>query len=138
MTDLFISSIEQRKTIKNLGATYDIKTKEWSLPKNKEHLFEEFTKLYLEVPFDDKDEVKKLGGQWDKTNNKWFITKNKCSLFSKWIDTSTKIYLDLPYEFIEDVKKIGGKFDGKFKKWYIKTYNEDFEDYMIDIDEKDV
>jgi ribonuclease HI len=30
-------------------------------------------KIYLIVPFVNKDEIKKLGGQWDRNKKKWFI-----------------------------------------------------------------
>jgi ribonuclease HI len=33
-------------------------------------------KIYLNVPFVQKEEVKKLGGKWDKDAKKWYITEN--------------------------------------------------------------
>ena len=33
-------------------------------------------KIYLNVPFVQKEEVKKLGGKWDANSRKWYITEN--------------------------------------------------------------
>lgn len=44
-------------------------------------------KIFLFVPFEEKDEAKKLGAKWDKEEKKWFIYKdnNNVDLFSKWL-----------------------------------------------------
>ena len=35
-------------------------------------------KIYLKVPYDEKDEAKKMGAKWDKSKKRWYITpKNK-------------------------------------------------------------
>jgi hypothetical protein len=43
-------------------------------------------RIYLEVPYADKDEVKALGAWYDRDEKKWTITGDlDRSLFSKWI-----------------------------------------------------
>jgi len=47
-------------------------------------------KIYLNVPFSQKDEAKALGARWDATQKKWYALDDKdLSLFSKWTITST-------------------------------------------------
>ena len=42
--------------------------------------------MYLEVPFDEKDEVKKLGAKWNSKRKKWFVPKDvNNQIFTKWI-----------------------------------------------------
>jgi hypothetical protein len=44
------------------------------------------TKIYLNVPFSEKEKVKLLGGRWDPINKKWFVNEDNYieSKFSKW------------------------------------------------------
>ena len=46
-------------------------------------------KIYLNCPFDEKDECKSLGGKWDGEEKKWFITDSMDSEpFSQWLQDS--------------------------------------------------
>ena len=43
-------------------------------------------KIYLNCPFDEKDECKSLGGKWDGEEKKWYITDSMDSEpFSQWL-----------------------------------------------------
>ena len=43
------------------------------------------SKIYLNVPFAQKDEAKALGARWDAIQKKWFVTPDKdIALFAKW------------------------------------------------------
>lgn len=43
------------------------------------------TKIYLNVPYAQKDEAKALGARWDATSKKWYVPADKdISLFTKW------------------------------------------------------
>jgi len=43
------------------------------------------TKIYLSVPYAEKDAAKALGARWDATAKKWYATPNlDISLFAKW------------------------------------------------------
>jgi len=60
-------------------------------------------KIYLKVPFADKDEVKQLGAKWDGDMKSWYIPEGADeSTFSKW-ETHTpspnapKVYISVPF-----------------------------------------
>jgi hypothetical protein len=43
------------------------------------------SKIYLNVPYAQKDAVKALGARWDAVNKKWYISSDlESSLFIKW------------------------------------------------------
>jgi hypothetical protein len=43
------------------------------------------TKVYLNVPFSQKDAAKALGAKWDAAQKKWYVLDDKeLSLFSQW------------------------------------------------------
>ena len=92
-------------------------------------------KIFLNCPFDDKDECKSLGGKWDGDARKWYITDDmEAAPFEKWIqgDTSPapvaaaeeesqgeKTYLNCPFGDKDECKSLGGRWDGDVKKWYV-------------------
>ena len=83
--------------VKLLGARWDGNKKLWYVPKGKslkgfeKYIFNETAvkrvrNIYLDVPFDDKDEAKKLGARWDKEKRSWYITNLQDEkLFRKWL-----------------------------------------------------
>ncbi|MCK9395184.1 MAG: DUF5710 domain-containing protein [Methylobacter sp.] len=43
------------------------------------------SKIYLNVPFAQKDEAKALGARWDAVQKKWFVPSDKdVALFARW------------------------------------------------------
>ena len=93
-------------------------------------------KIYLNCPFDEKDECKSLGGRWDGDEKKWYITDNMDSEpFAQWlvdsgasrtepskdalVTNAEKTYLNCPFEDKDECKALGGKWDGDAKKWYV-------------------
>ena len=42
-------------------------------------------KMYINVPYSEKDEAKALGAKWDITKKKWWINSSMNEKFSKWI-----------------------------------------------------
>jgi hypothetical protein len=43
------------------------------------------SKIYLNVPFVEKDEAKALGARWDVDKKRWYVPSNKdVTLFAKW------------------------------------------------------
>lgn len=45
------------------------------------------SKIYLNVPYDEKDEAKKMGAKWDKSKKRWYITpknKYKVQMMGRW------------------------------------------------------
>jgi hypothetical protein len=52
------------------------------------------SKIYLNVPFAQKDEAKALGARWDGTQKKWHAPANKdITLFAKWKADSDTVIL---------------------------------------------
>ena len=48
-------------------------------------------RIYLNCPFDDKEECKELGGRWDGDEKKWYITSRWIANLSfKWIEDRGK------------------------------------------------
>ena len=92
-------------------------------------------RIYLNCPFDEKDECKSLGGKWDSDEKKWYITDDMDrEPFAQWFEildavlednesgavTSTeKTYLNCTFDDKDECKALGGKWDGDEKKWYV-------------------
>lgn len=56
-------------------------------------------KIYLNVPFEEKDQAKAMGAWWDPQNKKWYLKdRSKISSFTKWIAK-------------EDTQNNSGKFE---------------------------
>ena len=54
---------------------------------NSDHYFHKMadSKIYLNVPFAQKDEAKALGARWDAVQKKWYAPTDKdIALFAKW------------------------------------------------------
>ncbi len=45
---------------------------------------DEYSRIYLDVPFSDKNEIKKLGGKFDYLYKKWYLTDTNNYILSKW------------------------------------------------------
>jgi len=63
-------------------------------------------RIWLKVPFTEKEKAKELGAQWDAKEKKWY-----CS--------SKREYLNVPYALKDKAKALGAKWDPSAKKWYI-------------------
>jgi len=64
------------------------------------------TRIWLKVPYSEKEKAKELGAQWDAKEKKWY-----CS--------SKQEYLNVPYALKDKAKALGAKWDPLAKKWYI-------------------
>ncbi len=91
---------EDKDEVKALGAWFDMSKKMWYVPKNGD--VSKFTKwlpngkitttakapkkMWLNVPFDDKDEAKKLGARWDGDKKQWYALSNSPNIdaLKKW------------------------------------------------------
>ena len=76
-------------------------------------------RLYIKVPYNEKDEVKNLGAHWDIDKKLWYCNDttsidNINTISSKW-----SIILNTSYAEKDEVKGLGAKFDGELKKWLI-------------------
>ena len=87
---------EQKDIAKALGAYWDSDKMLWYVPAGKDvSKFSQFIdegkviksvkKVYLNVPFEEKDNAKRLGAKFDSGKKKWYIMSNQdISLFEKW------------------------------------------------------
>ena len=106
-------------------------------------------KIYLYVPYEDKQIVKRLDGKWCPDNRLWyieyedikFLDDNSKELIEKYgkkkikenIENDTlihKIYLYVPFNDKDEVKKQGAKFDFQKKLWYIENENENINELL--------
>jgi len=91
-------------------------------------------RIYLNCPFEEKDECKELGGYWDSEVRKWYILDGMPTKpFERWIENNSgplgasvkdqnnepRVYLDCPFSEKEECKAAGGKWDNDKRKWYI-------------------
>ena len=88
-------------------------------------------KIFLNCPFDDKEECKSLGGKWDAENKSWFITSNlDIDKFEKWIvpgaiakakdsEDNGRTYLNCPFNEKDACKEMGGYWDADLRLWFV-------------------
>ncbi|MDD4616159.1 MAG: DUF5710 domain-containing protein, partial [Alphaproteobacteria bacterium] len=88
-------------------------------------------RIYLSVPFVQKDEAKALGARWDRNEKAWYIPPGvDPSVFAAWIDTGEpqvpepkekgkREYLAVPFGERHAVKAAGALWDKEAKSWYI-------------------
>lgn len=73
------------------------------------------SKIFLKVPFPEKDEVKSKGGKFDAENKLWYCFSENLELFSpRW-----PVFINCPFSEKDDAKRKGAIFDGDKKMWYI-------------------
>jgi len=57
------------------------------------------SKIYLNVPFTQKDDAKKLGAQWDSQNKSWYVPSDQhLDAFSKWLPITKQ--RETPYQLL--------------------------------------
>lgn len=82
-------------------------------------------KIFLNVPFDDKEEVKKRGGRWDVDAKKWYIGDGASPAdFAQWTGSgatqaNTITWLKVPFSDKDEVKALGAKWDIGQKRWCV-------------------
>lgn len=81
------------------------------------------TKIYLQVPFSQKEEAKKAGAKWDTTEKEWYCEGNITSELERW----TKTFVDVSPENKEFLKTQlpSLKWNKKLYKW--ECSKEDYE-----------
>ena len=84
---------------------------------NRHHNIANMTKrIYLKVPYPEKDDAKSLGAKFDSDIKLWYLegNSNLRKINERWA-----VYLDCPYSEKDEAKEKGAKFDSDLKKWYI-------------------
>lgn len=89
----------------------------------------ELEKIYLEVPYKEKDQVKALGAKWDKQTSHWCVPQGTdLTPFNQWpvtTPTTSKRYLAVPYEERNEAKAAGAKWDKQQSAWFINMGKDD-------------
>lgn len=94
-------------------------------------------KIFIDVPFKQKDEAKALGAQWDRQEQSWYVPANvDIAPFAKWAKGASSAdeqktaqvtqkpsqdrqYLAVPYGEHVAAKAAGALWDKTAKSWYI-------------------
>ena len=76
-------------------------------------------RLWLEVPFGDREAVKLNGARWDVERRQWYAPAGTdLSDLRRWLPMA-RIYLNCSFEAKDAVKACGGRWDAQAGKWYI-------------------
>jgi len=94
-------------------------------------------RVYLNVPYREKDAAKALGADWDRNKQKWYILEGvDAALFEKWLkkdepmqgqktqesvkekNRAERIYLAVAYQDHWAAKKAGAEWDKSAQSWY--------------------
>jgi len=98
-------------------------------------------KIYINVPYAEKDQAKTLGARWDKQEQSWYVPVGiDFSNFEKWSHRNTgteehhtkeirteeaidsRRYLAVPYEDRQAAKDAGALWDKHAKSWYVDAH----------------
>lgn len=72
-------------------------------------------KVFLKVPFPEKDEVKLKGGKFEPESKLWYCYSENLHLFhQRW-----PVFINCPFPEKDEAKKKGALYDGEKKLWYI-------------------
>lgn len=101
----FYAPYSDRKEVRDAGGEWDKEEKSWFIPSGSESSnFEKWLnspiqqaadntpnyvdeKIYIDVPYAERNSVKELGAKWDKNNKSWYVPEGvNIELFNKWID----------------------------------------------------
>ncbi|TIH11618.1 DUF1738 domain-containing protein, partial [Marinifilum sp. JC120] len=96
-------------------------------------------KMWLKVPFSEKNQAKQLGAKWDQTQKMWFAPEGEdAQKFAAWLPenkvaaqqkekpqeprlATEKNYLNVPYREKGQAKKLGARWDKSEKLWFVAT-----------------
>lgn len=91
-------------------------------------------KIWLAVPYREKNQAKKLGAQWDRETKRWYVLQTSPEVmdkFAAWLPKEAqsmasssevaekKVWLAVPFDEKEQAKRLGARWDGKAKSWYV-------------------
>ena len=139
----------QKDEVKKLGAKWDRDQKSWFIePGSDKQLFQKWlnlqenknsqavldgekrrgerepeSRVYINVPYSQKDEAKDLGAKWDTQEKSWFLKPGTDQApFKKWLVSSQETHLDMnkvttqfqdpQVEFANNLKDAGLKLEG--------------------------
>jgi len=75
-------------------------------------------RLYLDCPFEEKEDAKSLGARWDAKTKQWYVPEGApaVSIFHRWLP---RAYLDCTYDDKDQVKGLGAKWDASARRWFV-------------------
>jgi antirestriction protein ArdC/phage/plasmid primase-like uncharacterized protein len=101
-------------------------------------------RIYLDVPFDQRNAAKLMGAEWDREVKSWYVPADGDPLrFSQWLKSPVqertaenaasvadsklsapeppkpRAYLAVPFAAKDEAKALGAKWDRREKSWYI-------------------
>lgn len=99
-----------QKYTENAGSEDDIPSNtllSWAYSWWKAHEIKSFSdsadRVYLDCPFDEKEEAKALGARWDPSRKKWYVdgqtVRANTDEFSRWLDTVPPKLADYQYDW---------------------------------------
>lgn len=97
---------------------------------------EQAGKVFLDVPFKQKEKVKALGAKWDRQEQSWYISASADKApFAPWLrggenvasrssgpvqaKDQARVYLAVPYSERKAAKAAGAAWDKEVKSWYV-------------------
>ena len=78
--------------------------------------------VWLDVPYNEKEEAKDYGARWDPDKKAWFTTATNDPIMNeklqRWLP-KPRIYLTCDFYSKDAVKLLGGRWDARERKWYV-------------------
>ena len=71
-------------------------------------------KIFLEIPYEERELAKKNKCRWCPTSKKWCCVDSKNPLIAKY----QLRYYDVPFELKDEAKLAGAKWDAVERSWY--------------------
>jgi hypothetical protein len=83
-------------------------------------------RLYLDVPFAEKEEAKRLGARWDAAAKKWYAPSADTPAAKAFRPCAADVagerhYLAVPFARKEEAKRLGARWDAAAKRWYAQS-----------------
>ncbi len=92
-------------------------------------------RVYLDVPFEEKEAARELGARWDSQSRQWYARASQDGILSLWPKNPPPLaqligedrnfsgygwrnFLDVPFAEKSHAKQMGAFWDPCFKKWY--------------------
>ena len=149
---------KEKQDAKKMGAKWDYMAKSWYIPQkmkqeDKQTLRNQYKpkdttsssnkkvaksdRVYLNIPFKNKEDAKKRGAKWDADKKSWYVSRDARKDFpqyqQKQVQQKTKqekiaqeqkkhpgrVYINVPFKQKQKAKEDGAKWDPSIKSWYV-------------------
>ena len=80
-------------------------------------------KVYVDIPYSNKEDGKSLGAMWDPSKKSWYIPSSASNgdrqkILHRWGRT----YIVIPFDEKDAAKEMGAKWDRSQRQWYAPGY----------------